>query len=142
MSTGFLTTGDVTATSGAFVQIGTDLTITAAAGDVLVLAPEALGDNTGADTQFEAATRVSGADTNYWSTGTSTSRWPGGLPAWYLPSSHFTPMAAPVPYTVQAGDIVSGQVTVRFYARSTGASRVISANANYPVRLTLYNYGP
>lgn len=139
--TGFITSGNITVTNGAFAQVGSDLTIAAAVGDVLVLTPELLADNAGADTQFEAATRVSGADTNYWSTGTGTSRWPGGLGGWYLQSG-FAHLGTAAPYTVQAGDIISGNVTVRFYGRSTGVTRTVFANTSYPVRITLYNYGP
>jgi hypothetical protein len=138
--TGFVTSGDVSATSGAFTQVGPDLTIDAAAGDVLVLEPDILC-TTGADTQFEAATRVSGADNRWWSTGTTSSRWPGGLAGWYVETGSQKP-GTPERYTVNADDVVNGQVTVRLYARSTGATRTVQANASYPARWALYNLGP
>jgi hypothetical protein len=139
-TTGFITSGDVSATSAAFAAIGPDLTITAAAGDVLLLQPEVLC-LTGSDTQFEAATRVSSADVNWWSSGTGTSRWPGGLSGWYCEAGNM-PMNGAGRYTVQAGDVVAGQVTVRFYARSTGAARTVKADSNYPARWSLTNIGP
>lgn len=138
---GFIASGDISVPSSDFTQIGPALTIAATAADTLVLTPELLADNAGSDTQFEAATIVDGSNTNYWSTGTGTSRWPGGLGSWYLQSgfAHLGPAAS---YTVQADDIVDGNVTVRFYGRSTGATRTVFANASYPARITLYNYGP
>lgn len=138
VDTGFVTSGNISATSGAFVSLG-DLTIAAAADDVLVIEPDVIC-TTGADTQFEAATRVSGADAIYWSSGTGTSRWPGGLGGWYVEQGS-RELGTRARYTVQAGDVVAGEVTVRLYARSTGATRTINANSTYPLRWALYNIG-
>lgn len=139
VDTGFVTSGDISATSGAFASLG-DLTIAAVIGDVLVIEPDIVC-TTGADTQFEAATRVSGADVSYWSSGTGTSRWPGGLGGWYVHSTTVANFAAPGRYTVAAGDISGGLVTARLYARSTGATRTIKADSVYPMRWALYNIG-
>jgi hypothetical protein len=141
VDSGPITTGDITVAAGGFVQIGTDLVIAAAAGDWLELCPEALCSGTGPDMQFEAATRVSAADNRYWSSGTTTSLWPGCRPTWYVPSGIFiSPGTAR--YKVNADDIVTGNVTVRFYGRVGSLSRVVDADANFPLRLILKNYGP
>lgn len=139
-STGFITSGDINVNTS-FTQIGTDVTIAAAAGDVLALTIEALCANTGDDCQFEAATRVGGSDTNWWSTGGAASRWPGGLGNWYVQTGRFDGPRGSSIYTVQAGDVVAGAVTVRVYGRCPASARVVNANANYPVRWRLDNLG-
>lgn len=136
---GFITTGDISVGTG-FTQLGTDLTVPAAAGDVLEVDADMLCNSTGTDMQIEAATRVSGADARYWSTGTGISRWPGGIGRWYVPSIFTGPRGA-APLTVEAGDIAAGQVTVRLYGRVAAGSRTVFADATYPLRWTLTNLG-
>jgi hypothetical protein len=141
VKTAKISSGDVTATSAAFVQIGTDLVIPAIAGDILKLKPEAICSGaSAADMGFDAATRVSAADHNWWSTSANTAAWPGVLAPWYVPGgAYLSPATAE--YTVQADDIVNGSVTVRLYARSSGADRLVLANANYKTQLWLENIG-
>lgn len=140
VDTGFVTSGDVSAIGASFTQVGTDLTIAAAAGDLLVLTIDCLCNSTAIDIQFEAATRVAGADANYWSSGAAASRFPGGLGSWYVTTGFVGPHGSP-PYHVQAGDLVAGNVTVRAYVRSTGGARTVFQNASYPVVVRLDNYG-
>jgi hypothetical protein len=140
--TGFVTSGNVTAVNASFTAVGPDLIIAAEAGDVLVLEPDVMCASTAADVQFDAATRVSGANNRWWSSGTGTSRWTGGLAGWYAHGSFFAAVGSPERYTVNADDVVDGQVTVRFYARSTGGDRAVQANTSYPARWALYNIGP
>jgi hypothetical protein len=141
VDSGPIVSGDITVSSGAFVQIGADLTIAAAAGDWLELDPEALCSNSGPAMQFDAATRVSSADNRFWSSGTSTSLWPGARPPWYVDAGIFDSPGT-VRYKVNADDVVTGNVTVRFYGRVGSSSRVVDADANFPLRLILKNYGP
>lgn len=137
----FLTSGDVTVANGpGFTVIGSDLTIAAAAGDRLAIDIEAMCATAGSDCQFEACTRVSGANTNFWSSGNGTSRNPGGIASWYCSSGFVGPRGRSY-YTVQAGDIVTGNVTVRILGFGSGGSRVVNANANYPFRWALSNVG-
>lgn len=137
--TGFITSGNIAAGTS-FTQIGPDLSVPAAAGDILTISTDIMCLDTGTDVQFEAATRVSGADTNWWSTGGNSSRWPGGVASWYVRNGFEGPRGAPR-YTVQAGDIVAGSVTVRLYARVASATRSVLANTNYPARWQLTNHG-
>lgn len=140
VTSGLITSGNLPAGSGAFTAIGPPLTIAAAVDDILVLTPELLCLS-GSDTQFEAATVVSAADVNYWSTGTGTSRWPGGLGVWYVEAGNVN-LGSGARYKVQAGDISSGTVTAQLYARSTGGTRTIGADTSYPLRVSLTNLGP
>lgn len=140
VNTGFVTSGNVSAVGASFTQVGTDLTIAAVAGDLLVCTIDCLCDATAIDIQFEAATRVAAADVNYWSSGGAASRFPGGLGSWYVTTGFVGPHGSP-PYTVQAGDLAAGFVTVRAYVRSTGGARTVFQNASYPVIVRLDNYG-
>lgn len=138
-TTGFITSGNITVNTAAF-QVGTDLTVPAAAGHILEVAIEVLCADTGADVQFDAATRVAGADVNFFSTGTGVTRFPGGIGNWYVQTGRFTSPGL-VRYTVQAGDVSGGNVTVRLYGQVPAGSRVLFANATYPLRIWLTNYG-
>lgn len=139
VDTGFVTSGDISAVGGSFTLVGTDLTIAAAVGDLLVMTIDCLCNNTAIDIQFEGATRVAGADANYWSSGGAASRFPGGLGGWYVTTGFLSPNGSPG-YRVQAGDIVAGNVTARAYVRSTGGARTVFQNASYPVRVRLDNF--
>lgn len=141
VQTSKISSGDVTVVSASFTQIGVDITIPAVAGDILKLKPEAICSGaSAADMGFDAATRVASADHNWWSTSTNTAAWPGVLSPWYVPGGvYLAPGTAE--YIVQADDIVNGQVTIRLYARSTGANRLVLANATYKTWLVLENIG-
>jgi hypothetical protein len=139
-TSGFVTSGNVTVTTS-FTQIGPELTVAAVTGDILVVDIEVLLANSSPDVQFDASTRVSGADANWWSTGTSSSRNPGGVGSWYVQGARFDSPHGSARYTVQAGDIVAGNVTVRLQAFSTAATRDMNANASYPLRWWLTNLG-
>lgn len=138
--TGAITSGNVTVGTS-FTQLGSDLTLAAAAGDVLEVDIDALCNNVGSDLQLEAATRVSAADVNYWSSGTGTSRWPGGIGRWYITTGDFSGPRGVARLTVAAGDLAAGQVTVRLYGRVSAGSRTVFASATYPLRWTLVNHG-
>lgn len=140
VDTGFVTSGDISAVNGSFTLVGTELTLAAAAGDLLVVTIDCLCNNTAIDIQFEAATRVAAADANYWSSGSPVSRFPGGLGAWYVTSGFISPRCG-LGYRAQAGDIVAGNVTVAAYVRSTGGARTVFQNASYPVVVRLDNFG-
>jgi|SRR5689334_6012629 len=140
VTTGPITSGDLTVSAGSFVQVGTDLTVQAAAGDVLQLVGDLVVNSSGAQMQFEAATRVSGADNRYWSSGTNTSLYPGGKPSWIVDPNLFHGPRDGF-YRVNADDVVAGNVTVRYYARVPSASRSIFQDASYPLQLWLINLG-
>ncbi len=139
-TTGWITSGNITVGNGAFTSIGGDLTVAAAAGDVLEITPDILMAAGAAEIQFEAATIVSASVANYWSSGTGTSRWPGGVPAWYVLQGFNRPN--PSRYTAQAGDISAGAVTVRLLARMAAGTRDVLASSSYPASWWLTNLGP
>lgn len=141
--TGFVTSGNISVGSGSFTALGSAQTVAATTGDVLELVIDSLlCANTGSDVQFDAATRVAAADTNWFSSGTNTSRFPGGLGSWYVETSRFASPAPSARYTVQAGDVSAGQVTVQLYGQCAAGSRSVFANTSYPLRWWLVNLGP
>ena len=138
------TSGNINAVAGpTMTQIGSDIVIAAAAGDILAVDINAMCDNGGTDCQFEAATRNSGntADVNYWSSGNGTSLNPGGVAAWYVFGGQFNGPRGTAYYTVQAGDVNTGQVRVRLYAFGAGGTRVVLSNASYPQAWAVSNVG-
>lgn len=137
-----LTSGNITAAAGpSFTIVGSDLTIPAATGDILAVDIDALCDAGGIDCQFEACTRVSAANLNFWSSGNTVSLNPGGVATWYVFGGQFNGPRGRAYYTVQAGDIVAGNVTVRMLAFGAGGGRVINANTSYPFKWALSNVG-
>jgi hypothetical protein len=139
---GIITTGTITVpTTAPATQIGPDLVVTASAGDVLELVVSCLCADTGGELYWNAATRVGGADLNYFGTGTNS--WPfppGGISSFFTPVNIFTGPRAARTYVVQAGDIVAGQVTVRVYARADNSSRDVFATAAQPLQTRLVNF--
>lgn len=139
--TGLDTAGDITVASGGFTAVGRPLVVAASVGDKLTLEPECLVSNGSPDMQFEAATRLLGADVHYWSNNTGVTQWPGCRSRWYVNAGIFT-SPGNAAYTVQNGDLDgSGNVTVQFYARVGSGSRGVNRNVNFPLRIRLVNEG-
>lgn len=122
------------------VDTALDLTIAAAAGDKVIYSPNFTPGSTNNTFSFDVATIVSAAIVNYFCTGTSTPAG-SGLPGWrrdggtgaYGVSGGFV-------YTVQAGDVSSGTITMRLRINpSSTTSRVISATATTPLIVQAWN---
>jgi len=128
------TGGDIalTSTSQAAVSGPTDLVVAAATGDILLvgLAVSPV-TNTAASIAFEFATMVAGSPVNYIGARSGT---PINIPVqmWLIGSAETSGCGGMYPYTVQAGDISGGNVTLRLYAR-VSANRSINADASNPL---------
>lgn len=137
---GIITTGAVNCALGSPTQVGPDLTVSADAGDIIAVGVRALSFDSGGALYWNAATRVSGTDTNYFGDGTGS--WPfpqGGISGWYTPPGEFTGPRGLALYTVQVGDIVAGAVTVRIYGQPEGSDRAVQATAGQPFESFLIN---
>lgn len=140
--TGLITSGNISvAASPTKTAIGTELTLPAVAGDILEVGVEALVDSGGSDLIMDGATRVSGADTNYLSSGSSSDPFPGGVPNWFIATGRFDRPSGGRRYVVQAGDIVAGEVTVRVFGRGDGGARSVFASSSWPLRVWMVNWG-
>jgi hypothetical protein len=143
---GPITTGNISVPNGpGQTQIAPDQVIAASTGDWIGCTINCILNDGGATIIFDAATRVAAADVNYFSSGTGTSLYNGGRGAWYstqIGTNVFPGISGEVRYQVKVGDISGGNVTVRAYAAGDGGSRTVFANAPFPLRVTLVNYGP
>jgi hypothetical protein len=141
----FNTSGNVTCTNGLpYTQVDSDLVIAAVVNDILGVAIQAVINDAGAELVLDMATRVSGADVNYLSSGTGTPRFNGAVPPWLqttIGSGNFPTLGDEVLYKVQAGDISAGTVTLRPYGAGDGGSRVVIRSAAFPLRCWVKNYG-
>jgi hypothetical protein len=141
----FNTSGNVTCAGGLpYTQVDSDLVIAAVVNDILGVSIQAVIMDTGAELVMDMATRVSGADVNYLSSGTGTPRFNGAVPPWLqttIGSGNFPTLGDEVLYKVQAGDISAGTVTLRPYGAGDGGSRVVIRSAAFPLRCWVKNYG-
>lgn len=137
-----LTSGDVTVTNNTdpdTLDASIDLTLAASEGDLVVVGVSALWNN-GVWTAMDACTMVGGAKTNYVSTGSSTPAGLGEL-AWFGSPGDLMHVSGKVPYTVVAGDLTSGQITLRLLVRNSGTNRVLRATSGDPVKFWAVNLG-
>ena len=117
-----------------------DLTLAAVAGDVIEVGLSALGGNQNAELYLDAATIVSAAAVNY--VGTAGGGTERGVQAWFLDNSINASAGGSVLYTVQAGDVSGGNVTVRLYYRaSAAASKELFATSAIPLHFWMKNLG-
>lgn len=117
-----------------------DLTIAAAAGDVLEYSVS-LYANAGANSVvFDGATIVGVNPVNYLAgDGSATSSGIAGL---FAQSGEAGGYGASVMYTVQAGDVSAGLVTVRLRARPANTTaRIIASSAATQLQIALRNWG-
>ena len=131
------TSGDLPFTSAGWqnVDTGMDLTLSGvSAGTVVEYTPSFNVGSSNNTMAFDVATIVSGSPVNYF--GTSGGASDNGIMGWYSPGGAQCQPSGSAFYTLQAGDIASGSVTLRLRIRpSNTTSRPISANANSPARV-------
>jgi hypothetical protein len=139
------TSGNITinGTSWAKVDTGVDLTLTAAAGDVIevgICARLAAGTAT-QHTFFDVATVVGGSPVNYF--GTAGGASDEGVIGWRCQGDRDTSFGCPVARTLVSGDISSGSVTLRLRTRQDAAgNRLFVAGATNPFSWFAKNIGP
>lgn len=141
--------GNITLNSTSWANVHAsafDLTLEAQVGDVLVATPNFRVSTEAVDLWFDAVTVVSGTVTNSFSrAGAVTTSPPSyGVPGWKCVSGIEQIVVGGVPYTVVAGDIVDGRVTVRLrYVTATATNRTMNADGtNWPAFFMLQNIGP
>jgi hypothetical protein len=130
------------------VDTGLDLTLNASTGDVIEYVPSLVGPNGyNVSVYFDVATIVSGSVVNAFSTEGPQNNALYGVSGWYFTNSSviniYQTVSGSIFYTLQAGDISSGTVTLRFRYRSdTATNRVIYADTNFPLKVWARNHGP
>lgn len=139
---GYVSTGNVVPqnTSGA-VQLltgGPTFAIAAAVGD-RVRCDVAYLTERNINTFYDLAVIVAAAGVRYATTGTGTPPIEGD-PGMYPDQPSFQGRPGPFCFTVEAGDLAGGNVTIGFAVKSTGGGQLFASTA-FPLRYTLTNYG-
>lgn len=146
--------GNITLSSTTWATLPgvSDKVLKAAVGDVVVVEFSAIADIGGSSNHVDLdAVSVGGSAPCYWSSD-GTTRSAQGVQAWYLPGNGvtgYTPQArGAVRHTIVAGDIVSGQVTIRMQYRLEAAGSgnrtlyAAASQANFVVEFSAWNLGP
>lgn len=136
------TAGTVTmnSTTWADFENTLDLTVSARAGDVLLVTLNGRMASEATIGALDGATIVSGSPVNYVSGGNSTTSF--GLMGWCGASGVNASIGGSAIYVVQAGDVVGGQVTLRLrYRTSTAANKTVLATADTPFTWAVVNLG-
>lgn len=141
------TSGDLTlnSTNWANVDTGLDIALPALVGDDIQVGLSAFTGSEAVNLYLDAVSVVGGAPVNSFGRAAAVEAAPGGLgiQSWLVASGGFIPLGSPYIYTVVAGDLSSGIITVRLrYATGTAANRTLRANANQPLQFWAKNLGP
>ena len=92
---------------------------------------------------LDVASLVAAAEVNYWGTDGAESGTSEGVQGWTGIASAFGAVGSPVSRVVVAGDLETGQLTLRFRRRnSSAAAKQIYAQADNPLILQAVNLGP
>lgn len=124
--------------------IGTtwDAVLTAQVGDVVEVGMSARLESEGVIAIFNVHTIVSAAAVNGVGGGV-TGTTGVGISSWTMPPSNNFVTGGPAWYTLVAGDLSSGTVTLRLrYRTFTAANRTLDANTGNPLSFMAKNLGP
>lgn len=138
----YYTGGDVALTSTSMIALPGpgDLSVAAAAGDVLLIDLSARTANTtNASIGLDIATMVSGSAVTYMSSRTGTPVTTG-RPAWFLEAAQNGAAGGSCTYVLQSGDVSGGTVTLRLFYR-VSSNRTIGASSGVPLEFSVVNLG-
>lgn len=140
------TAGSLTLNSTSWADLPTigttwDITLQAQVGDVLEAGITGVWDNQAVVGALDAATVVSAAALNNFSTSSATG---SGVESWRGDASEaYDAIGGSYFYTVVAGDLSAGTVTVRpRYRTATAANKTLYATSDNPLRWWVRNLGP
>jgi hypothetical protein len=136
--------GDISITSttvGADVPSLPDVSVSAAAGDLLMVGVNTRVTDTDSQSMRVDVKIITGATENYVSSLTTTAD-SLGIAGWFIPGSANGTVTGEVPYVVQAADISGGTVTLSLRAWLSGAGdRPLAAGANSALLFWVRNLG-
>lgn len=126
------------------VTAADDATLAAAVGDVIEVELNGYLSNTAGAGVLDAVTMVGGAPVNSFAGGgpVTAAPPPYGVQGWTLIPNINQTVTGSAFYTVVAGDLASGYVTVRLRYFLAGAGRTLYSNANNPLFIMVRNLGP
>lgn len=130
----------VNGTSYANLDTGLDIVLTAAAGDVIEVSATGRWATENVQVYMDVATIVSAAPVNYLSGSGSTGE---GVQSWQGYGNVNTNISGACMYTLQAGDISGGTVTLRLRVRTgTAANKTFVSGATNVFKWSAKNFGP
>ncbi len=127
------------------LDTGMDITIAAQVGDTLEASLSALVGSETVSAYFDVVTIVSATPVNSFGKRGAVETAAGFyIIGWFCSNGVFTPLGAPVHYTVVAGDLVSGLVTLRLrYATSAATNKTFYASGTTHIaEFCVSNRGP
>lgn len=118
------------------------VTVAAAVGDVLTLYGLIISTQASGDLECDVASIVAGTPARYLSSGTGVqgAHGHGGLYGSSGATGFNLWQPGPVPWTVAAGDLSAGNITLSYVARASGAARTVGSAA-YPSQVDVINHG-
>lgn len=139
---GYVSTGNVVPqNTGGAVQLltgGPTFAIAAAVGD-RVRCDVAYLTERNINSFYDLAVIVSGSAVRYATSGTADPPIEGD-PSMYPDQPSYQGRPGPFSFTVEAGDLSGGNVTIGFVVKSNGGGQLYASTA-FPLRYTLTNYG-
>lgn len=128
--------GNITVSSTTWVDVDNalDLTVDAASGDSLLVVVNGLWNAEATEGHLNAATVVAGSPVNLIEPTSTT-----GVGGWWGRSGLVANIGAGFTYTVQAGDVASGQVTLRLRARQVGGNKILFADSTHALQWSVLN---
>lgn len=140
------TSGDTVctgSTSWTDVDTGTDMTLLAAADDVIEYGINGLWSSSAVDAYLDVFTLVSSAAVNSLSSGAAPNNSHEGAGGWRGESGLTYPIGGSIWYVVQSSDVSSGYVTLRLRHRESAATnKTLYSTATNPLHLFAANLGP
>ena len=119
-----------------------DLVLAAQAGDQILVALNGFWGNDAVFGYLDVASIVSGSPVNYGSSGSGTQA-ADGLPGWVGPAAVYSPVGGSTLFTVAAGDLSGGQVTLRLRVKCSAAvAKTLFAQTADPLVFSAVNLGP
>lgn len=142
------TAGDLTLNSTAWADVDTALDLTlneCQAGDEIIYGISAFVGLEAVTTWFDVVTVVSGTVTNSFAERGAAVASPGlRLACWVGVDGSYTSLSGEAPaYTVGAGDLTDGAITLRLrYASASATDKTLYAASLYPLDVWAKNLGP
>ena len=137
--------GNLTLNSTAWANLSgpADLTLAASSGDVIEASISLLWGNEAVTGYLDVVTVVSGSPVNALSTGAAPAAGDLGVLCWYGTASILIPAGGSIFYTLAAGDISGGNVTLRLrYRTLTAANKTVYGGATTVQQFAARNHGP
>jgi len=139
---------DYTISNGSWAAVDSTnlvLTIPAILGDILAIGINAFWQNNNVFSALTVATIVSGSVVNFIDNGTTTAGT-DGIAGWNDTNTATSPGAGQsitgeFMWTVESGDISTGNVTLHLYGYGFGAGKKITCRTGYPIQFYVKNLG-